>query len=151
MDYLKNLSLQGKFWIFSGFFLLILLLSTGLSYRSASELGAQTRELAVVQLPAVRTMTLIDMMHDGLRAVVLDGYRGALEKDDQVLEHVVEESREKGDLMKRYLNELDALPLASAIAAEVDKSRVGKEDRHGGCDQGCGGCAAADAGVRSRL
>jgi methyl-accepting chemotaxis protein len=122
MDYLKNLSLQGKFWVFSGCFLLILLLSTGLSYRSASELGAQTRELAVVQLPAVRKMTLIDMMHDGLRAVVLDGYRGALEKDDKVLEHVVEESREKGDLMKRYLNDLDALPLASAIAAEVDKS-----------------------------
>jgi len=116
---LKNLSVKSKFWLFSGFFLLIPLVMTVLAYRSTGRLAAEGRAMAQLHLPAVRTMTMIDMMHDGLRAVVLDAYRGVLEKNDTVLADAVEEQREKGALITRYMTELARLELSPQVSAQV--------------------------------
>jgi methyl-accepting chemotaxis protein len=120
MDVLKNLSIKGKFWLFSACFLAILVLSTALAYRSTKELGEETRDLAEIQLPAMRTMTLMDMMHDGMRAVVLSAYRGVSDKDDALLAASVDESREKGALMRKYIGELDKMPLSPEVMEAID-------------------------------
>jgi methyl-accepting chemotaxis protein len=119
MDLLKNLTIKGKFWLFAACFLAILVVSTTLAYRSTKQLGASTRELAEVQLPAVRTMTLIDMHHDGMRSIVLAAYRGVVDKDQTVLDAAVEESRETGALIRKRIGELDKLPVSPEVAEAI--------------------------------
>ena len=120
MDVFRNLSLKGKFWLFASLFIGILVFATALAYRSTTRLSHETRELASVQLPAVRMMTLVDMQHDGLRAVALEAYRGVIEKDDAVLSAAVDEAREKGNLIRSYLGALDKMPLKPEVMEAID-------------------------------
>ena len=120
MDVFSNLSLKGKFWLFASLFIGVLVFATALAYRSTSQLGDQTTELASVQLPAVRAMTLVDMQHDGLRAVALEAYRGVVEKDDAALGAAVDEAREKGNLIRSYLGELKKMPLQAEVTEAIN-------------------------------
>jgi methyl-accepting chemotaxis protein/HAMP domain-containing protein len=124
MKFFNDLSFRGKFWLFSGFFLLIPVVMTTLAYRSTGRLAAESREMAQLHLPAVRTMTLMDMMHDGLRAVVLDAYRAVLEKDDKGLQAAAEEQREKAALITRYINELDKMQVSNEVMEHIDGAIV---------------------------
>lgn len=117
----KNMPLKNKLWFFSLFFLFSVLTSNVVSFCVTKKLGVDTENLADIQIPSVRSMTLIDMMHDGLRAVVLESYLSALEKKENMKE-VIAEAQEKNELMLGYMNELAKLELNPEIRKQVDSS-----------------------------
>lgn len=102
-----------------GGFLAILIGITVLSHVNSNRLMAQFDNVADVQLPAVRNMTLADMMHDGLRSVVLAALVAAESKDEEGLQESLSEVKEKSEDFRTYLGELKKLnlnqPTLSAI------------------------------------
>jgi len=63
------MSIKIKMTLMSGFFLAVILLLSFFGYLGVKDLSHKLDNVAMNQLPAVRNMTLVDMMHDGLRAV----------------------------------------------------------------------------------
>lgn len=78
-------------------FLVILAIVVGASFLNSNQMMQQFDNVAQVQLPAVRSMTLADMMHDGLRSVVLASLVAAEGKDSQGLQEIAKEAEEKGN------------------------------------------------------
>ncbi len=66
-----NMTLRKQLLILCGGFLIVLVGVSAFSYVISTHLMDQFDNVAQVQLPAVRNMTLADMMHDGLRSVTL--------------------------------------------------------------------------------
>jgi methyl-accepting chemotaxis protein len=72
-----------------------------------------------VELPASRHLTLADMMHDGIRAVVLEAlYDFEIKALDEIPE-VEKEAKEKRDLMVETFESLKKVPLSQARMQEL--------------------------------
>ncbi len=77
----------------------------------------QLDEVTKLHMPAVRQMTLADMMHDGLRAVC---YRALVESgNDAVKQEIQDELSEFKENFKTNINELDKLPLSENVKHEI--------------------------------
>lgn len=63
------MSLRFRLALLSLFFIGSIGAVSAIGYFGSTDLVRSLDRVATVQLPAVRAMTLIDMMHDGLRAV----------------------------------------------------------------------------------
>ncbi len=118
---IKNMPLKNKLWFFSLFFLFAVIASNVVSFFITNKLSSDAKNLADIQLPSIRSMTLVDMMHDGLRAVVLEAYLSALEKKDNMKE-VIAEAEEKKEWMNGYMNDLLKLDLIPEIKTQVEDS-----------------------------
>lgn len=116
-----NLTLKKQLWSLCGGFLLVLGAVGSLSFWNSKKLAEKFDNVASVQLPAVRYMTLADMMHDGLRSVVLASLLAAESNDANELSAIGKEATEKSDEFKKYLASLEELHLnedtKKAIAA----------------------------------
>ncbi|XGC80700.1 methyl-accepting chemotaxis protein [Bdellovibrio bacteriovorus] len=112
-------TLKTQLWMLCGGFLVILLLVAIISNFSSSHLTTQFDNVANVQLPAVRNMTLADMMHDGLRSVVLASLVAAESKDEQGLKEAIEEAKAKAADFTAYLENLERLPLNQDTRAAI--------------------------------
>ncbi len=84
-----------------------------------SRLSDALADIGLVRLPAVRTMTLMDMMHDGIRAVVYRGLLAHREHDMAEFKAVSQELNEFTDNMQKYLVELESLPIEDSIKIQV--------------------------------
>lgn len=107
----QNQSLKNKFWLFSGFFLITTLTVSIFSVWASFKQSQNAKELSEVQIPVVRKMTLIDMHHDGLRAVILEAYAGLLNKDTELIKAAVEDLKEHVDDMEINYTEISKLSL----------------------------------------
>ncbi|MEK2643898.1 HAMP domain-containing methyl-accepting chemotaxis protein [Bdellovibrio sp. BCCA] len=106
-----SLSIKKQLLLLCGGFLLVLIGIGSLSFINSTRLMTQFDNVANVQLPAVRNMTLADMMHDGLRSVVLASLLSAESGEASELKNIQKESEEKSEEFKKYLSALEALPL----------------------------------------
>ncbi|UYL10759.1 hypothetical protein B9G69_010050 [Bdellovibrio sp. SKB1291214] len=82
-----------------------------LSFLNSSTLMKNFDNVAMTQLPAVRYMTLADMMHDGLRAVARGALLSAKTGDKAGLEESQTEVKEMSANFKNYIGKLSALDL----------------------------------------
>jgi hypothetical protein len=119
MRVLKRLSVRAKFLILISLFAVGLLAQALLAYWSRTGLASELNSVGRVQLVAVRDMTLIDMMHDGIRATVYRARLAALEKAKSELAGAAEELGEMSGNMREYLAQMDALPLSSSIKSTI--------------------------------
>lgn len=106
-----GLTLKKQLFLLCGGFILVLAGVSTLSYINSTRLMNQFDNVANVQLPAVRNMTLADMMHDGLRSVVLASLVAAETGDTQGLKEIQKEAEEKSADFSKYLTTLESLPL----------------------------------------
>lgn len=97
--------------ILCGGFLSVLIGISALSYVNSTNLMAQFTNVVNVQLPAIHNMTLADMMHDGMRSVVLASLVAAERQDVETLNSIKKEASEKSKDFKKYLEVLGSLPL----------------------------------------
>jgi len=107
----------------SSFFLLLLTVVGGLEYIWSQKLANQVDRLSLVVLPAIRNMTLADMMHDGLRAVV---YRSLLvaEGDDlSARKEVRDELAEMSTKLGEYVQTIEGLPLPVVTLEAVSAAK----------------------------
>jgi methyl-accepting chemotaxis protein len=88
-----------------------------------SRLSAALDDVGHTQLPAVYNMSLIDMMHDGIRAVVFRARLGFKDKNQSELTAASEELKEFSDNVNSYLENLNKLPVSPEIRTLIDRSR----------------------------
>lgn len=90
---------------------------------SNSELGAGIRDLGESQIPAVRAQMEADMMHDGLRAVVLRALVSSEVDDKDSLNESVEEVTEFSKNFSDAFDQLEAARLPEVVDAQVKEIR----------------------------
>ena len=115
-----KLSLVSKLWIF-GTVLIGNLLGVGvLAYLSTQTLSKDVDVLGVTYLPAIRNMTLVDMMHDGIRANVYRAIVHSGTKDEKELADIKEEGEKFRTNIKAYLENIEKLPLKPRIRKSIE-------------------------------
>ncbi len=115
---MKNLSLKTKTFFLSGIVLCIMLVVGGVGVYAVDYLSTSVTTVSKQSLPAVRNMTLVDMMHDGVRAVV---YRSIVAGPEEKAE-IEAEYKEFSMNISRYLKEIESLKLNKALNDEIQKT-----------------------------
>jgi methyl-accepting chemotaxis protein len=123
-----KLSLRAKF-------LCLLLLTVvgiasqgGMSYMTSSHLGGALDNIGRTQLPATRAVSLIDMHHDGMLAVVLRAIRAAQMKDLEELKSTEADISEQADDMQKNLALLAEMSLPSNITEMLADTKPALEN-----------------------
>lgn len=119
-----KMSVKTKLAAICLFFVSVILVLAFVGVRGSQSLARSLDEVSTHQLPAVRNMTLIDMMHDGLRAVAyralfLSGNSGATKEERA---EVAEELKEFSSNIAEYIGHLRALHLSPETAKLVDEA-----------------------------
>lgn len=116
-----NLSIKTKLMILSGALLFLVAFVGGTSYYGEMLLMKSLNDITHVQLPAVRNMTLTDMMHDGLASVVYQSLYIA-EKPDATAEQkkeVADQLKELTDNMHKSISDIDALDIKPETKTKI--------------------------------
>jgi methyl-accepting chemotaxis protein len=100
-----------KIWLLS-----LVLIASGLilgavSFFKSGQILGHLNNVSNTQLPAIRNMTLADMMHDGLRAVVYNSLVAADANNTDELKELKAEADEKGADFAKYIMNLDKLDI----------------------------------------
>ncbi len=114
----KNLSIKTKTFFLSTILMGVLISIGGVSIYALDHLGKSLTTVSMQSLPAVRNMTLVDMMHDGVRAVV---YRSLLASTDEKAS-VEEEYKEFSENISLYIANIEKLGLDQKLNDEIKKS-----------------------------
>jgi methyl-accepting chemotaxis protein len=93
----------------------------GYGFLKASQLMQQLDQVAAVQLPAVRNMTLLDMSHDAVHAEVLASIIAAEAGDQDGWKKAMEELDQEKAHFKDYLGILASLPLREATKESIQQ------------------------------
>ena len=111
MEETSRYSIRIKFVVLFALMIFGMILQGGLGYVVKRNLATDMHNLGYVQLVAVRNMTLADMMHDSLRAVV---YRAIVAKQNGQAEDLEEakiELKEISSNLNEYIGALSRIPL----------------------------------------
>ncbi len=118
LSQLNNLSLRFKLGGLIGLFIVLLIILGAVSYRGVVGLGNDLENVGHVQLPAVRHMTLADMMHDGMRAVV---FRSLIEgSDPSKKKEIQDETKQFISDFKENIAELEKLPMSNKVKEAIN-------------------------------
>lgn len=112
-----------KLWALTSGFLAVLLI---FGVTSMVNLGKISKHLWIssqVELPSVRNMTLVDMMHDGLRANVFSALLAAGDGKADEFKEIKKENQEFSENINRYLGEIEALPIDPEIRAVIEPAK----------------------------
>lgn len=97
------------------------------SLHSQHKLNEELANVGRQQLPAVRNMTLVDMMHDGIRAVVLRAIVSAEHKDAAAVTESAAELTEFNANVHTYLAAIEALHIRAETRASIAKTKPALE------------------------
>lgn len=117
---MKSLSLKTKTFFMSGIIITLLLVVGGVGIYAVDYLNKSIFTLSEQSLPAVRNMTLVDMMHDGIRAVV---YRSLVAQPGEHQE-IRDELKEFSNNITEYLTAIEKLGLDEKLNADIKNAAV---------------------------
>jgi methyl-accepting chemotaxis protein len=100
-----------QLWMLCGFLLVSIVFLGAVAIKGAEQIIEKLQNVSNIQLPAVRSMTLIDMRHDGLRAQILGAYKGLIDKDPALIHEIAKETDEFVNDMKAQVEILKKLDL----------------------------------------
>ena len=113
------MSIKIKTIIMSTVIMSLLVILGGAGIFAVEELGGSVLTLSKQSLPAVRNMTLVDMMHDGASATV---YKSIV-LGPQGKEETLQEYKETFESMNTYIDEIEKLKLGGKIEATIGKAK----------------------------
>lgn len=116
---MNALSLRAKFAVLIVVTCLGLLCQGLIGYQTRQTLRAELNDLGHVQLPIVRTATLIDMYHDGLRAVAFRAIIASQRQDKEELAASADEADEFGNKMKSSIQTIAQSEIAADTRANL--------------------------------
>jgi methyl-accepting chemotaxis protein len=120
----RSLTIAAQLSGFAAILLLILCTLGLVAIRSTNKLSSLIREVSDVQMVAVREMTLVDMMHDAIRAstyaAIIASQNGETERFGEIRKELAEHS----GAVQQYLGNLDSLPLQAETKQAIAKSRA---------------------------
>lgn len=117
---MKKITILKQLWFFAFFFVGLTLSVSFVSYFFASDIANTLKHVGGIELPAVRSMTLIDMYHDGTRSNVLDANLNAIKNNKEALPEIIKSQAEFEANFKKEFSELNSLNLP-AISKEKIK------------------------------
>lgn len=120
---LNRMTIQKKINLLNAFLFISCLLVGGIGYKGLHDLNNDIRHLGQVDMQAVRNMTLVDMMHDGLRAVVYKSIIASQTGNQEMKTEARDEIKEFSENMNVYLKTLNDLPLDQKIKKEIQESK----------------------------
>lgn len=97
---------------------IFVLLAAALSAKH--KVADQMEHIGRVSLPAVRSMTLLDMMHDGLRATVYEALFARSTRSSDQLKEAQDNLKQMTEDMHRYLTETKDLNVSPVITQQVE-------------------------------
>ncbi len=98
----------------------VVLVAVALFFNGAIRtLSRQILDVGEVQIPAMRAMSFVDMMHDGLRATVLRAMVGYYEKNPEEVQSAQKECEEFSVEMKKSLETIKNLRVSEGTRKEV--------------------------------
>lgn len=127
MNAIKKMSLKKKLISLTGFLMLSLILVGSVGYRGISDLNTRVHDLGEVQMKVMRNITLADMMHDGLRAIVYKAILGSQNNDATLVKEAREEVKEFSENFKIYLSEVEKANKDPASKKALDASKLDLE------------------------
>lgn len=107
------MSIIRRIWLLSFTLIGLSLLLGAVSFQKSGQILKNLDNVSQTQLPAIRNMTLADMMHDGLRAVVFNALYAMEDKKSEELAELIKEADEKSQNFSNYLTSLQQLPIHS--------------------------------------
>ncbi len=122
-----KMKIQTKINFLNGFLFASCLLIGMMGYKGIHDLNKDIHDLGEVHIAAVRNMTLVDMMHDGLRAVVYKSIIASQTGNEAMASEAREEIKEFSENIRKYLENVGALPLDEKIKKSLDASKPAVE------------------------
>lgn len=120
---MKNWSIKKKLFAVNGSLLVIILILGLAAHFSEGKLTAEVNDAVAVDLPAVRSATLADMMHDGLRSVVYRAlFVSTLENNLEEKKETAEELKEFSQNLLNHLEDILKLQVAEDSRKSVEES-----------------------------
>jgi methyl-accepting chemotaxis protein len=113
------MSIKIKTIIMSTIIMSLLLILGGAGVYAVGQLGESVSTLSKQSLPAVRNMTLVDMMHDGASAAVYKSIVLGPEGKEETLK----EYQETFESMNTYMGEIEKLKLGGKTDATIGKAK----------------------------
>lgn len=92
-----KLALKQQLWMIIGVFLTLFILIGGASVFNTIKMKTDLSQVTEHNMPAIKDITLADMMHDGIRAVVLEAILSSEHNDKAKLNELSKEVHEKGN------------------------------------------------------
>ena len=124
---LGKMTIQKKINLLNAFLFVCCLVIGGIGLKGTHDLDNDIQDIGQTDLPAVRNMTLVDMMHDGLRAVVYKSIIASQTNNEEMKNESREEIKEFSDNMKKYLSTLDELNLEEKTKKQIAEAKPAVE------------------------
>lgn len=118
-----QVSIIRQLWMLTMFLVGIITLLGGFTFWRSSALYGALDDTANRQLPAIRHMTLSDMFHDSLRAVVMDSLYRAHSKKTDGFDDVIKDRDEKIKEFHGHIEKLLALKLSETTLKSVEDTK----------------------------
>lgn len=120
---MKKITILKQLWFFAFFFVGLTLSVSFISYYFANEIVAQLQVVGNTQLPAVRSMTLIDMFHDTTRSNVLDANLNGLKNQKEAFSEIFKSQATVESNFKKELANLESLKLSSMTKEKISAAQ----------------------------
>lgn len=121
---LKTLPVGRLLWILTLMSALVLISVEVFNSMTIRKLTSHLTDVGRTQLPAVRAMTLADMMHDGLRAVVYRSIIASQTNDQAELEVAFKEYQEFSENIAIHLGEIEKLGASDEVKEQTKEAIV---------------------------
>ncbi len=118
----KNWTFGKKLWFLTFTSLIILVVIEISNTRNTNALTEKLMDMGHNQLTAVRSMTLADMMHDGIRAVVFRGLLASYNQDYKEFQESKTELEEFSKNIVQYLGDIKKLDVNDDVKKQIDDS-----------------------------
>ena len=122
MSFINNWSIGKKMFMLTLLGIINLIAIQFFSFHNYDKIMHRFDEVANVELPAVRLMGQIDMMHDGVVGVVYKSIYFMSQKDSEGLKAMEGEEKEFAQNMKSYVTSLNKLSLPKKIKEKIESS-----------------------------
>lgn len=120
---IKNATIIRQFTWLSGFLILIIFSLGAITFSSSSNLYELLEKSTTKSVPAIRNMVQADMLHDGLRAVVVEALYSGIKGDTKAIEVLAVEAKEKSESFHKHIAALGELDLSDSTNKAIDDTK----------------------------
>lgn len=123
MPFMRNWNFSQRLYALCGFLILCMCTIGFVSYRVMNHLSTQLLDVSDVQLPAVRNMSLADMMHDGVRSSVLHYILLTEIGEPGEQKQAADEFQEMSSNLQTYLRNIDSLNIRPETRTAISQAK----------------------------
>jgi len=120
---LKKTTVIRQLWMLSFFLVGIITLLGGFTFWHSAAIYTLLQDTSTKKLPAIRNMVQADMLHDGLRAVVVESLYAKLKGEDSKISDLLNEANEKSKDFHQHIESLEGLELSQVTNSAINETK----------------------------